>query len=124
MPPEDLTMTCLTYLNFDVFEEELADHESLTRRMSKYKFWYANAFWGYHTRIAEEYTEIHKVVEIHKTALGFLMSQNKRESMVRIRTQIGSRFTWKGVTVLHLLAENGLGLCEILLAAVINADGR
>jgi hypothetical protein len=101
-PESYLASTCLTYLNFKIFEKEIDyDHPLMTmHRLEKRHFYsYAARFWGAHTREAEDNRYV------QKTVVAFLSSKAKRDSMLLVRSK-GSFIV--GQTLLHVIVKSGL----------------
>jgi hypothetical protein len=117
-----LAKTCLTYLNFDVFEEI----KTLDIMRSPEKYFFANyafQFWEDHTRNVEE------EVEVQELAFHFLQSMKRRNLIMNMTQGFWSRAGFLfppfgsgeheyGLPVLHFVAGLGLtSLCKILLNA-------
>ena len=110
----DIARTCVTYLGFDVFNDPCVDEDSLEKRLKECELSrYAAQYWADHARgIAES--------KIHPDVFRAFISPGKRESMGQIQMYVNSK--WRpfeksiGNSLLHIIAENGLGLiCQLLL---------
>jgi hypothetical protein len=112
----DIALRCLTYLNFDIFEDFREDETFVIDRMNRFKFSkYAAQFWAVHTRGKAEESE-----EVQCAVLRLLESENKKKSMLQIagftRSRFGRITLTKGQTPLHIIAEEGLtAICGIFL---------
>jgi Ankyrin repeats (3 copies)/Ankyrin repeat len=121
-----LAKTCLTFLNFDLFDEQFyyyGAYDDFRRTYSeRYIFGhYAWLFWDDHTRNVED------KVEVQEVALLFLQSKKKRETMLGMEMDFGKWRSWPGPpfpnfshkpfqTILPLVAERGFAtLCAVLL---------
>ena len=104
--PTYLAMTCLTYLQFNEFEEPCTSKDSLEQRLERCKLsGYVSQYWAHHARDVE--------CEIQDKVLGTFQSHKKRESMYQMRRFVEIR--WEpfvppemGLSLLHILCENGL----------------
>lgn len=116
-----LAQICLTYLNFDEFEqEECKDQKDLSTRLGKYKAVnFISKYWGYYARASEDDPDVQKAI------LSLLTSEKKMSAMLEMeKFQPGEEiFSWEdfhsnlsGQTILHVLAKNGLAnMCTHLL---------
>jgi hypothetical protein len=122
-----LAKTCLTYLNFYIFDVVINDDGGYSDFMDKYIgpypfYRYAAQFWGDHTR-----GEAEKDRDIQRAVLSLLASENKKDSMLQMETYANSNqgkisFT-KGQTLLHVIAKNGLAtICNRVLSRRINGN--
>ena len=124
LPHSYLAKTCLTYLNFDVFDsfayQEVA-RDTIQRHLVTYRFYrYAARFWATHTKDAE------LELGVQKAAFAFLAAENRRELMLRTRDIDDVLFAMfdsemyvrRGQTPLHMTADHGLVvLCNLLLSS-------
>ena len=110
-----LAKTCLTYLNFDVFEASIDLQRMGDERVAEYVkpypcYRYVAQFWGDHTRAVEEESTVQNM------ALVFLATENRRILMLRSTAGSENHFYTPGQTALHVVASRGLGaLCHCLL---------
>lgn len=116
LPVVDLAKICLTYLEFEAFDNPCSKEE-LEKRVRKYKLCsYAAQFWGLHIK-----GEAETLPCIQERFFRLLESDNKRMSILQIKSHAeehGDYFTI-GQTLLHVIADNGLTtLCNLYL------DGR
>jgi hypothetical protein len=115
-PVVDLAKTCLTYLNFDVFEEGPCHYrQEVGERVGKHKFSsYAAKFWTFHVK-----GETEEDVDVQRAIFRLWMSENKRNSMLEMKSYDPPYFTLDldtRQTLLHVTAENGLArICSVLL---------
>ena len=111
LTPKDLAKTCLTYLNFDTFDDgPCPNKEAFNQRLKKYQFTdYAIRYWGFYVKDnGEEDPEI-----FH--ALWNLFKAKKKCNTIRQHTLWMEKrqldfdksltLTW---TPLHIIAQNGL----------------
>lgn len=108
-----LANTCLTYLNYDVFDVsiDLTMAEAVAKYFMPYPFYrYVAQFWGDHTRAAEQESAV------QNAALAFLAAENRQTLMLQSAAIINNRRYCKGQTALHVAASCGLAaLCHVLL---------
>jgi hypothetical protein len=114
LPVIGLARTCLTYLEYDVFNDICSD-ESMETRVQTYKLClYAAQFWGFHIRGKAE-----NLPCIQQGVFRLLASEKKRNSIVQMANYAHSwdrRFLVEGQTLLHIIARNGLAtICGNLL---------
>jgi len=119
----EISLACLTYLNFDVFDTIHFDKQFVLQRMRIRKFGkYASQFWALHTKCEAE-----KSANVQAATLRLLQSENKKTSMLQMEAYAHSRldsieFT-KNKTALHILAEKGLAIiCSLFLFEHQDAD--
>jgi hypothetical protein len=101
-----LAITCLTYLNFDVFEDFCIDIESLHERAKNYRFLsYASNYWATHARNADTEDVIWDDMQI--AIIETLRQHGKRESMEQMRNYWPSSksIVSKRKSLLHILVE-------------------
>jgi len=117
-----LANTCLTYLNFDVFDVSVNDSKSvetndiLSKYVELYPFYrYVAQFWGDHTRAAEQESSIQNAV------LKLLEAQNRLNLMLRCAAMIQNGTYAKGQTALHVAAFRGLAL---LCISLLNGNAK
>src|SRR5271170_5570231 len=122
-----IAKTCLTYLNYDVFDSrppgyDIGARHSFSRRYTERHVFsrYASQFWHDHARNVED------KVDVQELAFLFLGSENKRRSMLIVAQDCeprGDRLLASidyadSLPVLHFLAARGLTtFCHILLNA-------
>jgi ankyrin repeat domain-containing protein 50 len=126
LPISELAKLCLTYLSFEEFDEgPCRDAESLQNRV--YRIYQAGCYvaycWGVYTRMTEG------IQEVQEIALEFLMSENKRKSMIQMRSMSNMSLYTMGVgtgTVSHTIAETGLAVLarRLLERAVFECNVR
>jgi hypothetical protein len=116
LPHGYLAETCLTYLNFGVFDVPLGDSkgiepDDLISKYAPYRFYrYATEFWGDHTREAEQEPKV------QRASLAFLEAENRRNLMLRTAARIQYKEYHNGQSSLHVAASHGLAaLCHMLL---------
>lgn len=102
--PFELAATCLTYLEFDVFEDG-GDKDLLLQKYQALN--YISHFWDFHTK------KVETSESIQMAALGVLTSENRRNLMRQIKQ---GRFYVGGQTILHVLADSAMAeTCTRLL---------
>jgi len=123
--PASVSIICLTYLCFDEFETYPNAKEFVKGKLKEFNLYsYASQFWGAHIRgEAEESTDV------QNTLLRLLKSEAKTNLALQIEAYLNSRFHnisfIKGQTLLHILAEKGLGvICKLVLYGDAKIDGR
>jgi hypothetical protein len=112
-PVVDLAKTCLTYLNFDVFEEGPCHHDGeMEKRVQKHKFSsYAAEFWVFHVKGKAE-----EDVDVQRAIFRLWMSENKRNSMLEMKSYDLFFHLDTSQTLLHFIAANGLAkICSRLI---------
>jgi hypothetical protein len=131
LPPSYLAKTCLTYLNFNVFDAPFIDSvtdqayytnpppmDQIERHLTLHPFYrYAARFWATHTKDAE----LEPAVQM--AAFAFLAAENRRELMLRTGVWVTDWsddrepiYTIMGETPLQIIAGRGLVvLCNLLL---------
>jgi hypothetical protein len=117
-PVIDLAKTCLTYLNFDVFEEGPCHYRRETKkRVQRHRFSsYAAQFWAFHVK-----GETEEDVDVQRAIFRLWMSKNKRNSMLEMKSYDPRYFYSRtnldtSQTLLHFIAENGLAkICSRLI---------
>src|SRR5277367_2592683 len=117
LPLEYIAKTCLTYLNFDVFDVPIGDAKSiapedlLVQFTSYHLYRYAARFWSDHTR------EVEQEPTMQTASLAFLEAENCRDLMLRTTSRIEHRRYIGGQSSLHVAASRELAsLCHVLLA--------
>jgi len=115
-PVIDLAKTCLTYLEFDTFDQICFSGASMENRVQDYKFSiYAARFWGVHTTGLAE-----KCPDIQQRVIRLFASESKRNSILQMDAYADSlwdslSFT-TGQTLLHIMAKNGqTAICRLVL---------
>jgi hypothetical protein len=126
LPIVEVAKTCLTYLGFDAFNEGPCRYvENFALRQSEYKFFrYAAEYWGVHCRGDTENN-----LDVQQLILKFLVSDNKRNSMIQMENNVtpncmhfGKHVFVKGQTFLHIIAGNGLArICTLVFDGGSNA---
>jgi len=112
----NIAKSCLTYLEYEAFDEICSNPKSLDIRLEKYKFCrYAAQFWGFHVR-----REVENEPDVQRAVLSLLASENKKDSMLQIEqyanSSLGSIHFTKGQTLLHVIAKNELAtICRFIL---------
>ena len=111
----DIAKTCLTYLNFQVFEEgRCPDPEALSLRMEEYKFaGYAAQYWSVHTR-----GEAEKDSSVQSKVMELITSAPKKSAVMQISLKLGGSLFGEPETggPLTIAASYGLaGICRIIL---------
>ena len=116
LPPlRDLAITCISYLS--MFDSICSDKNIIEKRIQQYPFsCYAAEFWGVHTKETEDEDDI------QQRTMTFLLSKNKRDSMLELdaytksRPTVGDTTFDPNQTLLHVLAINGLSsICLLAL---------
>ena len=105
LTPDYLAKTCLTYLNFNVFDVSrvLKREDIRAQYIGPYPFYgYAAQFWGDHTRETEQEPAA------RRASFEFLESENRRTLMMKTAALLENRRYTSGQTVLHVAASNGL----------------
>ena len=111
--------TCLTYLGFNVFNEQCSDHKSLRARCERYKFSrYAALYWADHMR-----GEAEEKVEVQNAIFESFGSAGRVESIWQIDIDSGGisgEFrASNGTSCIHIMAAKGLStLCKSLLTEI------
>jgi len=107
-----LARTCLTYLNFEVFESgPCGTRETLDKRIRDYRLSeYASKYWSFHTqRSSDDACVVRAVWDL-------LDSETKKDSMLQLRSSQENNWSVtysKGRTPLHILVQAGLeGICK------------
>src|SRR5271154_299100 len=120
LAPDYLAKTCLTCLNFNVFDVPIDDSRGVRREdlMSQYIgpypfYGYAAQFWGDHTRETEQGPTV------QRASIEFLESENRRTFMLKITALLENEGYIPGQTVLHVAASNGLAAVCLKL---VNGD--
>ncbi|EPE36656.1 Ankyrin repeat-containing protein [Glarea lozoyensis ATCC 20868] len=106
----EMARACLTYLNFDAFEEgPCQDENELSQRLQKYQFLdYASRNWGFHVLGGQLHERVIDLV------LRFLKDEPKLSSSIQILYLVGHRIKdWQGrfpeqFKPLHVVAYWGL----------------
>lgn len=110
----NLAKTCLRYLEHKEFDLVCDSLDSFVLRLRRYKFClYAGEFWGFHVRGEGE-----NLPAIQQTIFRLLSSQDKRDSISQMALHSASKFDYynfstrnpPNLTVLHILATNGLAI--------------
>jgi hypothetical protein len=115
-----LAKTCLTYLNFEVFESgPCATREALDKRIVGHRLGeYASKYWSFHTQRSDDASVVTAVWKL-------LDSESKKDAMLQLRTSQESNRSVaypKARTPLHILAEAGLEeICKSRLEGKIVA---
>ena len=119
--PVDITKTCIKYFGSGVFDEPCTSEHSLRQRRERYVLSsYASQHWGDHARDVER--------EIEDDVLKIFRSYKTREAMYQVRDFLAIHwmvisFEERGVSLLHILCENGLTvLCETFRARGFDID--
>lgn len=126
-----LAMTCLSYLNFDVFEEPCTNFTSIEKRVQQYRFsLYAAAYWATHAR-----NDGTQTVAIKDAILKTFRTAGKRNSMHQLSTIISERslsfqfqsyFHWSlertfGKSLFHILVDKrSTSVCMSLLSDLLS----
>lgn len=119
----NITMSCLTYLRFELFNEACVNEASLERRMQNYKFSrYAAQHWADHARGDGE-----NVAEIQNAIFKTFESVGRRDAICQIKTYVESPLgKFEGLkdrSLLQLIAMNGLAtICGCLLDKRLDQD--
>jgi len=120
LAPDYLAKTCLTYLNFNVFDvpidvsRVLRGEDLKAQYTDPYPFYgYAAQFWGDHTRETEQEPAV------QRASFEFLESENRRNFMVKIAALLKNEGYTSGQTVLRVAASNGLAAVCLKL---VNGD--
>lgn len=114
-----MTKTCVTYLDFDVFESGACGTiEGLMFRMSRFKFLrYAAEYWNFHCKgPAQDYPEVLKGI------IRICTSKNQKKSMLQVDENLVISLSWGSLrwlrhkTQLHIIVDKGLAiLCSQIL---------
>ena len=118
LPHAYLAKTCLTYLNFDVFDDPTKlDADGwrsgwTAEHIGPYPFYrYAAQFWSDHTRDTEQEPAV------QRSTLALLEAKNRRTLMLQTDALIEDLYYKSGRTALHVAASYGLAaICQELLA--------
>jgi hypothetical protein len=102
-----MTLTCLTYLGFNIFDQPCLDLLSVAKRRLKYALSrYAAQYWGEHARGDPE-------DHLYDTIVATFRSKEKRHSMAQVRY---SSVRSANHSLLHIVCVDGLAtICERLL---------
>ena len=118
-PPIRLAKTCLIYLGSNAFDTPCADKATFQIRVKKYKFsHYASQYWADHIR-----GDAKSEKEIQNAILGTFRLASKRESMNQMNmyaeSSWGKFILYTGMSLLHVIAANGLAMvCRRLLDGI------
>jgi ankyrin repeat protein len=123
LPEWSLAMTCLNYLNFDVFEEPCPDLESLKNRAQQYMFGrYAAAYWAIHA--GNDGTQ---TVAVKDAILKTFRSAGKRDSMEQLNMIFVSLRLFRlrkktfGKSLFHVLVDRrSTPVCKSLLSDLLS----
>jgi hypothetical protein len=127
LSPEELAMTCVTYLELAEFDESSPVKYSpallapLREQVKMYRFgWYAAQFWGFHVR-----GEAEKSADIQKATLHLLANEMKRNRMLCIEALSTYPGFVEGQTLLHVISRLGLAtICRVVLEQpVLSSNG-
>lgn len=120
-----LAKTCLIYLGSNVFHAPCPNAEAFQVRRKKYKLsLYASQYWVDHIRGDSESEK-----EVQNAIWGISESVGKWESMHQLRiyseSSWGMFVSYTGMSILHVIAANGLAMiCRCLLDGIFNDNDR
>ena len=121
LAPDYLAKTCLTCLNFNVFDVPTGvtmwfREDFIAQYIGPYPFYgYAAQFWSDHTRENEQEPAV------QRASFEFLESENRRALMLKTAAFLENRPYTSGQTVLHVTASYGLAA---LCYRILNGDVR
>jgi ankyrin repeat protein len=124
--PPDVTLLCLTYLNYNIFDKPCKGSEELEDRLEQYPFAkYAAHFWGEHLRDSLLSDTGHLYTQKLDLAMKLLQDEQRLASCTQI-AWYKNRFADEGLDVrkglsgLHMCAWHGLSsLIENLVSTTV-----
>jgi hypothetical protein len=105
LPQDMITLICLTYLNFSIFDTRCPDPQTYNKLRSRYVFGdYVVIFWHIHAVRSSE--TVSRDIEVETRILEALGSQGRRDAITEWKTGWGQGIFGKSLT--QMLVEAGV----------------